>query len=241
MAFSSVKSLIPVFQKTTASLCNLCKRQFTVCVEGNIGSGKTTFLSHFKKFNNTTVLQEPVDLWRDVGGTNLLKLMYEDPARHAFLFQSYVQLTMLQRHTYKPPLPYKIMERSVHSGRCFIENMKRAKLLSNVEIMVLNDWYEWCTQNTNLEIDLIVYLRTSPTVVYQRMKERARKEENSVSLEYLKQIHDIHDEWLYHQTLFTVPAPVLVLDGNKNLKDMIIEFENCKNQIFNRKISERNT
>lgn len=57
---------------TTISPCKLSKRPFTVCIEGNIGSGKTTFLSHFKKFKNTTVLEEPVDLWRDVGGTNLL-------------------------------------------------------------------------------------------------------------------------------------------------------------------------
>lgn len=47
-------------------------RPFTVCIEGNIGSGKTTFLNNFKQFNNTTVLQEPVELWRDVEGMNLL-------------------------------------------------------------------------------------------------------------------------------------------------------------------------
>lgn len=58
--------------KMTTSICKMYKRPFTVCIEGNIGSGKTTFLSHFKEFNNTTVLQEPVELWRNVGGTNLL-------------------------------------------------------------------------------------------------------------------------------------------------------------------------
>ena len=48
------------------------KRTFTVCVEGNIGSGKTTFLNNFKVYENTTVIQEPVQLWRNVAGTNLL-------------------------------------------------------------------------------------------------------------------------------------------------------------------------
>lgn len=56
----------------SGSVSKLYKRPFTVCVEGNIGSGKTTFLSHFKKFDNITVLEEPVELWRDVSGTNLL-------------------------------------------------------------------------------------------------------------------------------------------------------------------------
>ncbi|XP_031825433.1 deoxynucleoside kinase isoform X2 [Nomia melanderi] len=217
----------------------LYKRPFTVCIEGNIGSGKTTFLSHFKKFNNTTVLQEPVELWRNVSGTNLLELMYSDPIRYSFLFQSYVQLTMLQLHTHKTPHPYKIMERSVYSARCFIENMKRTNLLRDVEVNVLEDWYDWCIKSTNIETDLIVYLRTSPNIVHGRMKKRGRMEENSVSLEYLKQIHDIHDEWLYYQTLFTLPAPVLVLDGNKTLEEMVMEFEYCKNHIFGKRIEDK--
>ena len=235
------KSVAKMLTNIINSSCKLSKRPFTVCIEGNIGSGKTTFLRHFKKFKNTTILEEPVDLWRDAGGTNLLELMYSDPSRYAFLFQSYVQLTMLQLHTYKTPLPYKVMERSVYSARCFIENMKRTKILRDVEVMVLEDWYDWCIKCANIETNLIVYLRTSPEVVYQRMKARARKEENCVSLEYLKQIHDIHDEWLYHRTLFTVPAPVLVLDGNKNLDEMLAEFENCKKQIFDKKMDEKTT
>lgn len=81
--------------------------------------------------------------------------MYTDTKRYSFLFQSYVQLTMLQLHTYKSPMPYKIMERSVFSARCFIENMKRTKLLEDVEVVVLEDWYDWCIQNANIVTDLI--------------------------------------------------------------------------------------
>lgn len=54
-----------------SSLRKLYNNPFTICIEGNIGSGKTTFLNHFKNFN-ATVLQEPVDLWRNVAGVNLL-------------------------------------------------------------------------------------------------------------------------------------------------------------------------
>lgn len=190
----------------------LFQRPFTVCIEGNIGSA----------------------------GTNLLELMYSDPTRYAFLFQSYVQLTMLQLHTYKTLSPYKIMERSVYSARCFIENMKRTEMLRPVEVVVLEDWYDWCIKSANIETDLIVYLRTTPETVYERMRERARKEENAVSLEYLKQIHQIHDDWLFHQTLFTVPAPVIMLDGNKSLEEMVGQFEICKNEIFGVHIEDEN-
>lgn len=47
-------------------------RPFTVAVEGNIGSGKTTFITHFNKFNNVALFSEPIDMWRDCSGHNLL-------------------------------------------------------------------------------------------------------------------------------------------------------------------------
>jgi deoxyadenosine/deoxycytidine kinase len=85
-------------------------------VEGNIGAGKTTFLDRFSPSeDNVEVMAEPVDRWRDVKGNNLLSLMYEDPARYSLLFQTYVQLTMLQQHNKEcdADKDAKIMERSL--------------------------------------------------------------------------------------------------------------------------------
>lgn len=45
---------------------------YTVFIEGNIGSGKTTFLNYFKKFDEVCLQAEPVEKWRDVAGVNLL-------------------------------------------------------------------------------------------------------------------------------------------------------------------------
>jgi septin family protein len=47
------------------------KQPFTVFVEGNIGSGKTTFLNHFANAD-VDLLSEPVEMWRNVEGHNLL-------------------------------------------------------------------------------------------------------------------------------------------------------------------------
>ena len=58
------------------------RRPYTVLVEGNIGSGKTTFLEHFNKFSeDVETLVEPVEKWRNAKGHNLLQMMYEDPCR----------------------------------------------------------------------------------------------------------------------------------------------------------------
>ena len=74
------------------------KRPFTVIVEGNIGSGKSTFLEHFNTKTIVDVLTEPVEEWRNLCGHNILQLMYENPSRWSHLFQSYVQLTMTKHH-----------------------------------------------------------------------------------------------------------------------------------------------
>lgn len=52
-----------------------------------------------KKFpNRINIYCEPVQRWRNVNGVNLFDLMYKDPKRYGFIFQSYVQLTMLEMH-----------------------------------------------------------------------------------------------------------------------------------------------
>jgi deoxyadenosine/deoxycytidine kinase len=54
-----------------------------------------------------------VEMWRNCQGHNLLKLMYDDPKRHSFTFQSYVQLTMVKLHNQPTDKPIRMMERSL--------------------------------------------------------------------------------------------------------------------------------
>lgn len=62
----------------------LGKQPFTVFIEGNIGSGKTTFLNHFQKFDEVCLLTEPVEQWRNCGGVNLL-VSYKKFAKILFI------------------------------------------------------------------------------------------------------------------------------------------------------------
>ena len=57
-------------------------RPFTMIVEGNIGSGKSTFLRHFSKLSKSVdIITEPVDKWRNLNSQNMLQMMYDDPKR----------------------------------------------------------------------------------------------------------------------------------------------------------------
>ena len=61
---------------------------YHVLVEGNIGVGKSTFLNRLKENlgNDATVFTEPVELWTNFKGTNLLQQMYDNPDRNSFRF-----------------------------------------------------------------------------------------------------------------------------------------------------------
>ena len=68
-------------------------RPFTVLVEGNIGSGKSTYLKHFYSHRaDVDIITEPVNKWTDLNATghNLLQMMYEDPKRQVKSSHAYI-------------------------------------------------------------------------------------------------------------------------------------------------------
>ena len=75
-------------------------------IEGNIGSGKSTFLSLIQnRIPNIHVMPEPVAEWQNIevhngDGTtkklNLLEKYYQDPQRWAFTFQTNAILSRMK-------------------------------------------------------------------------------------------------------------------------------------------------
>lgn len=207
-------------------------RPFVVSIEGNIGSGKSTFLQHFSAMPEVETHQEPIDLWTNLKGHNLLGMLYQDPKRWSFLFQSYVQLTRLGIHLQPSSAPVKLIERSLQNNRyCFLEIGRECGHLQDAEYSVLCKYYELVESQLDIGIDLIVYLRTSPEVVHARMLKRGRTEEANIPLEYLKQVHKYYDRWLLHRQPRPPPAPVLVIDADQALEDVKRQFD-LKKQII---------
>ncbi|XP_057252579.1 thymidine kinase 2, mitochondrial isoform X2 [Pezoporus wallicus] len=179
-------------------------RKTVVCVEGNIASGKTTCLDYFAQTTNIEVLTEPVAKWRNVRGHNILIS------------------------------PIRMMERSIHSARyIFVENLYRSGKMPEVDYVVLSEWFDWIQNNTDVSVDLIVYLQTSPEVCYERLKRRCREEEKLIPLEYFEAIHQLYEEWLIKHTLFEVSCPVLVIGADHDMQKMIEKYEENRDQILN--------
>lgn len=102
------------------------KNRITLCVEGNISVGKTTFLQRIA--NETLELRdlveivpEPIDKWQNIGPDhfNILGAYYDEPERYAYTFQNYVFVTrvMQERESSVGIKPLRLMERSVFSDR----------------------------------------------------------------------------------------------------------------------------
>ncbi|XP_046544116.1 thymidine kinase 2, mitochondrial-like [Haliotis rubra] len=208
------------------------KSKYTICIEGNIASGKTTLLEYYKDSSMIEVFQEPVNKWRDVKGHNALGLMYRDPARWGLTFQTYVQLTMLDIHMKAQEKPLKMMERSIFSAKyCFVENLHMSGKMPDIEHIVLTEWFDWILKTQDFKVDLIVYLQTRPERLYERIQRRHREEEKGIPLEYLEALHKQHEDWLIHKK-YPCPAEVLVLDGNPDVDGMVKIYEENRSRIL---------
>ncbi|KAF4373682.1 hypothetical protein F8388_010710 [Cannabis sativa] len=187
---------------------NQKKKRLTFCVEGNISVGKTTFLQRIA--NETIelrdlveVVPEPINKWQDVGPDhfNILDAFYAEPQRYAYTFQNYVFVTrvMQERESSSGIKPLRLMERSVFSDRMvFVRAVHEAKWMNEMEISIYDSWFDPVVSCLpGLIPDAFIYLRASPDTCHKRMKLRKRNEEGGVTLEYLSDLHEKHESWLF--------------------------------------------
>ena len=195
-------------------------------VEGNIGAGKSTFLSLLKKALPTaSIIQEPVNNWASrTQGTSLLENFYTNPSRWAYTLETFTMITRsLELQAMEKHPGIVIMERSLYSGHyCFAQNGHEQGFFNAIEWEVYNEWARYFLQKKNTPPQGFIYLRTKPEICLSRIQKRSRNGEQTVSLEYLEQIHNRHDHFLLNKTdVFAEiqKTPVLSLDTNNDFED----------------------
>ncbi|RWS28204.1 thymidine kinase 2-like isoform X1, partial [Leptotrombidium deliense] len=206
-----------------------------VIVEGNIGSGKTTFLKYVqKKFGDKVqIFTEPLHKWRDVKGQNLFELLYKDPYKWSLPFQMYADLSRLEIHeSTECEGKIKLMERSLFSAKyCFVENVYNRKFLNDTEYVILNEFFKYFVKRGHVSADYIIYLRTTPEKCFERIQLRNRKEEKYITMDYLTSLHDLHEEWLLGNNSEIVngfkKSKVVTLNANTPLNQLERVYEQC--------------
>ena len=217
----------------------------TITIEGNIASGKSSLLNNFANEPNMVILPEPIERWKNWRGKNMLELMYQDPKKHMKKFQLMTQRTALSNHNALTSKPIKIMERSVYSSQHVFTQMHYEKgNLSKTDYEYICEQFSMNTRRM-FHPDIIVYLRTDPSVCYGRKQGRNRPEEEGVSLEYLQVLHDYHERLLIRLPQL-LPCQVVVIDGQqepqKIKEDFMLvikdDFKRCSRCKLNKVSSE---
>lgn len=203
-------------------------------VEGNIGTGKSTFLKALQhSLSNVVVTLEAVDYWQNQStGQSILQNFYESPHRWAYTMETLALKVRIPEHIKQQSsiLP-NIVERSIYSGyHCFGRNSFEQGYLNQLEWNIYNSWFNFSTAKRCLPPTGFIYLQADPQLSYQRTIQRQREAESSISFEYLEQIHHKHEAFLIHKYNIhpsIMDVPVLILDCNYDIvqnEDKLFEY-----------------
>ena len=208
-----------------------------VSVDGNIGSGKSTFIqdlkTYFKDREDICFLDEPVDKWKqiiDKDDKNILENYYLDQKRWGFSFQMMAYISRLSQ--LKEALnreKYKIIftERSVESDRnIFAKMLYDEGIIEEIDYKIYNLWFDEFKKD--LGEFKYIYLKTKPSTALARVIKRQRKEEK-IELDYLEKCHNYHEKWLNN----LCDNKILILDGNIERERDSIIMENIVKLINN--------
>ncbi len=193
-------------------------------VEGNIGTGKTTFLKALRQsLPHVVVALESVDYWQNKSNSqSILQNFYESPHRWAYSMETIALKTRIQEHIKQQASPsVHIIERSIYSGyHCFARNSFEQGFLTQLEWNIYQEWFHFLTSKQCVAPTGFIYLQADPELSYKRTVNRNRKEEDSIPLTYLQQIHDKHEDFLINKQQAhpsIAQTPVLTLDCSYDL------------------------
>jgi deoxyadenosine/deoxycytidine kinase len=171
-----------------------------ILFEGNIAAGKSEAGRRLSESGLFGFVQEPVGAWQKDFEENLLDLFYKDTNRWALTFQLAAFVTRAKTWTEVLALTdHKnvILERSIYCDRyVFAKNCYQSGLMKKTEWQLYCKLWDWLEGNWCADPDRIAYLRTPAEVCLERIEARGRAEENTIPIEYLRDLHVLHEEWL---------------------------------------------
>jgi len=187
-----------------------------ISIEGNIGCGKSTFLSYLISqatmdssgdgvvgmLGGKTVMfvPEPVSDWesiRDESGTPMLSLFYKDQARNAFSFQmmAYISRLVAIKRAMECDVDVVITERCLYTDKeVFAKMLHEDKMIREVDYQIYLRWFEEFART--VRPDHVIYLSADPERCLERTRVRSRDGEDGIPLEYLARCHTFHEKWL---------------------------------------------
>jgi deoxyadenosine/deoxycytidine kinase len=191
-----------------------------ICIEGNIGSGKSTIAKALAKKLKATYLPEQFE------DNTLLPLFYNDketfafPTEYSFLIDRQKQLTNYFKNIKKQTITIS----DFHFDKCLC--FAKTNLLSDDYFFFKKHFKP--LRKTIPTPDLVVYLDTSTDLLLKNIHKRGREIERSLKQGYLSKLKKTLDK--YYMIDGKINTLVLILTINE-YND--ITLENCCQEILN--------
>ena len=189
-------------------------KQMKICVSGNIGAGKSTLVKSLGTELDFKIYREPVL------DNPYLGLFYQDMKTYAFPMQVF-----LFNHRYRQYLDIlnsnkpSIQDRSVYEDQVFVNVLYEDGILLDLDYKTYKELVKNVLSNTEYP-NIIIYLDVDPRECLKRIKNRGRKCEEGITLEYLIKLKKHYDLWIDNISNYT---KVIRINWNtfKNTKDVI--------------------
>ena len=174
-----------------------------IAIEGNIGSGKTTFSEMLaEQFQCKLILEQFAE-------NPFLPKFYEQPERHAFPLELFF---MAERYQQLGKLNSgDLFASQVVSDYFFLKSKLFAQInLKEDELLLFNRLSDIALKNLPRP-DLLLYLHSDVNRLQANIRKRGRDYEKNISDKYLLQIQERYFDYFKKQKDF----PVLVVDVSK--------------------------
>ncbi|MBR1595806.1 MAG: deoxynucleoside kinase [Phocaeicola sp.] len=177
-----------------------------IAIAGNIGSGKTTLTNMLAKHYGWTPRFETVD------ANPYLEDYYKDIARWSFNLEVY-----FLKQRFKDLLEIRrsektiIQDRSIFEGvYVFAANNYAMGNLSEKDFKTYMDLFESMMMMVEWP-DLMIYLQASVPHLIENIQKRGRNYEQSMPIEYLKNLNDRYNEFIFEK----YKGKVLIIDADR--------------------------
>lgn len=199
-----------------------------IVIAGNIGSGKTTLTAMLARHYGwepryETVAENPYleDYYRDLHRWSFnLEVFFLKERFRDLISIAHSQHTVIQ-------------DRSIFEGvYVFMENNRAMGNLSDRDYETFMELFEQMMTVVRVP-DLMIYLRASVAHLVGNIQKRGRDYEQSIQLEYLQNLNERYDDFIFHK----YPGKVMTIDKDSldyqnNPKDLATIIDRIDNNLF---------
>ena len=213
-----------------------------ITIDGNIASGKSSIMRGLQEIHpEYEYIYEPLKLWKNYRGMNMLEEMYKDPKKNVGMFQHFALQTMAENINESIASTDKrviIIERSIWTTFTLFTRIHHFQLnnIDTFQYNIIRHLYAKLVkeQDKIFKTEECIYLDCSPSVCMDRINKREKT--HKIEQTYLNLLDDYGKKSFVGNDIYDFnPKSKNVINTEKSLNDTIIELSIRINHIIKNK------